>query len=72
MTTVVELVCKRVSNTEETRAFIKICTKLGLVVMQIFTKSGEVYRSDKVSNKSVHRRGKKYLNGTVRQRCFKT
>lgn len=41
MTTDVKMVGKLVENTEEIRAYIKVRTKLGHSVVQIFTKLGK-------------------------------
>lgn len=64
MTTVVRMVGKRVENVEEIRAYIKVRTKLGHSVKQIFTELGEVYGSDKVSYETVRRWRQKFLTGT--------
>lgn len=55
MTTVVKMIEKQVENIEETRGCIKILTKLGHLVMQIFTELGEVFESNKVSYETVCR-----------------
>lgn len=47
--TVVKMVGKQVENISEIRAWIKVCTKIGHFVRQIFTEMGEVYGSDKVN-----------------------
>jgi hypothetical protein len=44
----VKVVGKWAENIEEIRAYIKVYTKLGHLVMRIFTELGEVYGSDKV------------------------
>lgn len=47
--TVVKMVGKQVENISEIRAQIKVCTKIGHFVRQIFTEMGEVNGSDKVN-----------------------
>ena len=58
------MVGKRVENIEEIRANIKVRTKLGHSVKQIFTDLGEVYGSNKVSYGTVRRWRKNFLTGT--------
>ena len=48
MSTVVKMVGKLIENIEEIRAYIKVRTKLGHSVKQIFTELEEVYGSDKI------------------------
>ena len=60
MTTFAKMIGKRVENIEEIRAYIKVRTKLGHSVKQIFTELGEVYGSDKVCYESVRRWRQKF------------
>lgn len=42
------MVGKRITNIEEIRAYLKVCTELSHLVMHIVTELLEVYGSDKV------------------------
>ena len=55
---------KRVENIKEIRAYIKVHTKLGHLVKQIFTDLGKVYGSHNISYKSFHRWRKNFQTGT--------
>lgn len=55
MTIVKRIVRKRVENIKEIRAYIKLRTKLGQCVVQMFIELGDVYESDKVSKETVRR-----------------
>lgn len=44
--------------------YIKVCTKSCYLQTQIFIELGCVYRSDKVTNETVHSLGKKILTDT--------
>ena len=58
------MVGKRVENIKEITAYIKVRTKLGYSVKQIFTDLGEVYGSDKVCYETVCKWRQKFLTGT--------
>ena len=58
-----KMVGKRVENIEEMIANIKVHTKLGHSVKQLFTELREAYGSHKISNETVRRWRKKFQTG---------
>ena len=64
LTIVIKLVGKCAENIKEIRADIKVRTKLGHSVKQIFTESGEVYGSYNISYETVRKWRKKFHTST--------